>query len=408
MRTIRILPAEVDDLPPLASIQRAAFAPTAISRFIFGRVSPESDARHSIQRLSKALDDPGKAVYKAVQSVDGEAAAIVGLALWELPRQEGLPEEQEKPKKRKWPEGTDVEVAESFFSLMDFRPKERNYHLSILAVDPQRQRTGAGKALLQWGCRQADKQGVPVDLKATDLGMPLYLRCGFREFRDSIRGGVNGEIELFPMTRPALSLVPCTLADIPSLPQIYRLAFRPTAINQYCFPNVTSEAYDRWITARFTVALERRDEEGVKEEVMLAKRGDEVVGYAWYSFCPDLEQRGRSTTPRTFPVGADQPRTSKFMAKFDEHKETIKEAHWSFDNLAILPDAQGQGLGRALSLKLLERAREDGVKVTLESTELGLPLYEKLGYKRFKTPLVADDLPDVEQLWPMVYEHELA
>jgi GNAT superfamily N-acetyltransferase len=40
--------------------------------------------------------------------------------------------------------------------------------LSILVVDPDKQRTGAGGALLRWGLTRADEEGVICTLEATE------------------------------------------------------------------------------------------------------------------------------------------------------------------------------------------------------------------------------------------------
>ncbi|BGP19236.1 hypothetical protein JCM10213_007029 [Rhodosporidiobolus nylandii] len=403
MPHLQVIPAEPADFPSLARIQRAAFAPTAIQRTIFGGVSEDAHVAHSVSRMAKVVAHPHKALFKAVLSREGEDHAIVGMAIWELPKPEGTPDEPAQP--REWPEGTNVELAAGFFGrLGELAPKEPHYHLSVLVVDPSYQRTGAGKALLSWGCKKADEEGLLVHLEATDLGLPLYRRYGFEEYREPFTGGKNGALELYPMIRKPLSLAPCTLSDVPSLAPVYHAAFGPTRVNRYCFPNVTAEAMDAWLCPRFSNILKRRDEQGERTEILLAKRGDAVLGFALSAFSPAFDGTAQEQTKRTFPEGAELDRAQAFMAKLDAHKAAIKEAHWSLDILAVLPEAQGQGVGKALVLRVLERAKEDGIPASLESTEFGIALYEKLGFARSAAPLFADDLPEVEQLWPMVYE----
>jgi GNAT superfamily N-acetyltransferase len=45
------------------------------------------------------------------------------------------------------------------------------------------------------------------------------------------------------------------------------------------------------------------------------------------------------------------------------------------------PAYQGRGAGSLLSRKVLEMAAADGMPVYLESTEVAIPMYEKLGFK---------------------------
>ncbi|GAA5865135.1 hypothetical protein JCM8547_007725 [Rhodosporidiobolus lusitaniae] len=399
-----VAPATVADLPRLAQIQRDAFAPSSITRFIFANVSAEDHAAQATARLAKALQHPYKAVMKAILNTSGEVAAM---GFWELPKPEGYVEE--KQEERRFPPGTNVELAKELFGQLDFGIKERQLHLSILVVDPKYQKTGAGSTMLRWGCKLADEEKVPMYLEATDVGVPLYKRYGFVPFRPPVvvKAGVNDEIVLFPMMRPALSLSPLSRTDLPHLPQIYRLAFAPTLINQYCFPGVTPEAYQNWITSRMEAVLEAMEKGGGEREAVVARQGEKIVGYAMWSYEKGKTEGEQEKTERTFPAGADLARSRGFMGKFDAFRETIKEEHYSLDNLVILPEAQGTGIGKALCQVLLDKAREKELPAYLESTELGRIFYAKLGFTEFAAPLRPDDQLDVDMLWPMVYRQSV-
>jgi len=52
--------------------------------------------------------------------------------------------------------------------------------LAVLGVDPNQQRRGIGKLLLQWGLDQADRDGTEAYLVATAEGKPLYQANGFK------------------------------------------------------------------------------------------------------------------------------------------------------------------------------------------------------------------------------------
>ena len=56
-------------------------------------------------------------------------------------------------------------------------------------------------------------------------------------------------------------------------------------------------------------------------------------------------------------------------------------AYWHLQTLAVSPDYQRRGVGRCLLEWGLEMAREEGVSVTVESSDVGRQLYAKNGFK---------------------------
>ena len=52
--------------------------------------------------------------------------------------------------------------------------------------------------------------------------------------------------------------------------------------------------------------------------------------------------------------------------------------------VATLPEARNRGIATGLMAHALRNARDDGFRTTtLQSTKLGRPVYEKLGYRDF-------------------------
>ncbi len=70
----------------------------------------------------------------------------------------------------------------SGFAIMKFRDEES--HLFLLAVTPNRQRNGIGRALLAWlekSCRTAGMRHIRVEVRAGNLkARRFYERLGFR------------------------------------------------------------------------------------------------------------------------------------------------------------------------------------------------------------------------------------
>lgn len=52
--------------------------------------------------------------------------------------------------------------------------------LDVLATHPNFRRRGAATMLLRWGCDQADRDGLPVYIDASEAGVPVYEKYGFR------------------------------------------------------------------------------------------------------------------------------------------------------------------------------------------------------------------------------------
>lgn len=56
------------------------------------------------------------------------------------------------------------------------------WKLQYLAVHPAFQHRGVASIFLDWGKRQAEREGVPIGLESSQLARPLYLKNGFRRY----------------------------------------------------------------------------------------------------------------------------------------------------------------------------------------------------------------------------------
>lgn len=73
------------------------------------------------------------------------------------------------------------------------------WYLGSLAIDPTYQGKGIGKMLMQWGCEQSDRDGLPLYLEATPAGRGLYEKCGFESVEELTWPGVMHEGESYRM-----------------------------------------------------------------------------------------------------------------------------------------------------------------------------------------------------------------
>ena len=87
--------------------------------------------------------------------------------------------------KRQWPEGMHVDMVEDVWTrIAECRHrygKQLGPHVDveILATDPDYQRMGAGRMLLDAVCAQADRLGLPGYLEGSEEGKKLYESCEF-------------------------------------------------------------------------------------------------------------------------------------------------------------------------------------------------------------------------------------
>ena len=66
------------------------------------------------------------------------------------------------------------------------RPKEPNYYLEVIAVDPKFQGRGVGGAMLSHLIDTADAEGLPIYVSTTDpKTMPLYRKYGFHTISET-------------------------------------------------------------------------------------------------------------------------------------------------------------------------------------------------------------------------------
>ena len=75
-----------------------------------------------------------------------------------------------------------------------FDEKHESWHLSFAVVDPEMQGRGIGGMLVDWGLKNARKEGVPATVLASQVGRLLYRKKGFEHVgMNKVAEGVEGE-----------------------------------------------------------------------------------------------------------------------------------------------------------------------------------------------------------------------
>lgn len=140
-----------------------------------------------------------KAVTRAGQ---GDQERIIGFAIWTHMTEAPSPElEKVEDVEEVWPNKEDREfMARLWRDYIVPRTRAINeshnkgvYVLELLAVHPDYQRLGAGKALVQWGTKAADEQGLQAVVEGTPKGQRLYEQCGLRTEIEEMHFDVGDE-----------------------------------------------------------------------------------------------------------------------------------------------------------------------------------------------------------------------
>ncbi|KAI0536539.1 hypothetical protein GGR58DRAFT_475084 [Xylaria digitata] len=112
---------------------------------------------------------------------------IIGLAVWTHMKDPPPAELKDtEDVEQVWPDDEDREFMARLWR--DYvKPRTRAvqdsgekgvYVLELLAVHPDHQRLGAGRALVEWGTRAADRLGIKAVVEGTPAGRRLYEKCG--------------------------------------------------------------------------------------------------------------------------------------------------------------------------------------------------------------------------------------
>ncbi|OTB15228.1 hypothetical protein K445DRAFT_115203 [Daldinia sp. EC12] len=130
----------------------------------------------------------------------GNQDIIIGLAVWTLMK-EPPPAELAKAEnvEEVWPDEVDREYMTRLWSdyvvprsmAIENSGGKGVYVLELLAVHPDYQRLGAGTALVEWGTKAADKQGLQAVVEGTPVARRLYEKCGLHAKIEEMHFGVG-------------------------------------------------------------------------------------------------------------------------------------------------------------------------------------------------------------------------
>ncbi|GAA5906327.1 GNAT family N-acetyltransferase [Sporobolomyces salmoneus] len=192
-------------------------------------------------------------------------------------------------------------------------------------------------------------------------------------------------------------------SDFRALAEIYRPAFFQTRLTNYILSGVSPSACDEWFIKRLEKVYKEKYEDGNNGiEVIVAKRGEECVGFAWWDFFPSIEERHAGVEERFWPEGSPvREDVVEYMRRIEGADDLCRDAHWHLNILGVQLELQGQGIGRKMVHWGIDRAKQENVDCFLVSTEIGRPLYQRMGFIDIGEPLTATTRPEVTT-WPMI------
>lgn len=173
-------------------VYHAAFANDYLSSFTFPKtIAPEERIRWARARFLKTFSTPELHNFK-ISDISVSPPRIAAWARWQFPHvlsdEEKARRKEEKEREEKaggpWPQGANLEVCALKFGGI-YEARERNvdlgqdYIVHLLQTDPEYQRKGLGRWLLEDGLERVDEEGRRCHIEATNDGLPLYLKLGF-------------------------------------------------------------------------------------------------------------------------------------------------------------------------------------------------------------------------------------
>ncbi|OOF91859.1 hypothetical protein ASPCADRAFT_9269 [Aspergillus carbonarius ITEM 5010] len=150
--------ATVDDVPELTQLWYNAFSPSMLKAW------PDTPGVRQWWESANRHDMLNKPHEKYLKVVDpNNQGRIAAYAKWSLETAE-----ERGPRYPPWHPDMDVRHNDVFFqALENSRARlvgggRRNFYLDMLATHTDYRRKGAARLLLEWGCRVADQENVPV------------------------------------------------------------------------------------------------------------------------------------------------------------------------------------------------------------------------------------------------------
>lgn len=174
-------------------------------------------------------------------------------------------------------------------------------------------------------CPSGLKQSV-VNESFRVAGIPVYQRAGYELFGDSIKGGPDGVMELWPMRRRPLECRVATEQDFYTLAQLHREAFQPTKWYQALWGQVEPQAFEEWLLPQL-----KQWAKNTSDRLVIAVRGNTVLGYAHWEIKhgpQEWSEEQAGTLGAAHPVGTNVEVASAFSRDMGRYNASVEGDYW--------------------------------------------------------------------------------
>ncbi|EGO52098.1 hypothetical protein NEUTE1DRAFT_90027 [Neurospora tetrasperma FGSC 2508] len=191
---IRVREAVPADAEAITNILNDAFSANPMQQLMYPNGVSDASRSKSAARLFLPIPPSEGETFMVVPELlpegsDGpcEIVAFSDWCLFRNPRAEEEWNVQEVPRtQEQLGEDCDVRVFNEFIGGLHRKRREHmkgdpGLVLSTLVCQTNRQRLGAGKALLHWGTTLADELGLPLFLESSPTAYNLYKQFGFED-----------------------------------------------------------------------------------------------------------------------------------------------------------------------------------------------------------------------------------
>ncbi|KAI1658651.1 hypothetical protein F4813DRAFT_355838 [Daldinia decipiens] len=202
---VDISPLSDEEIPIAFQVLSKSFGHEApfVDIYFPSHDTPSGQAQGS-KRLTvwKQTSEASTFLKATTRGDQGDQELIIGFAVWTLMK-EAPPAELAKTEnvEEVWPDEADREFMTRLWSdyviprskAIEDSGGKGVYVLELLAVHPEYQRLGAGTALVEWGTKKADQQGLQAVVEGTPIARRLYEKSGLRAKIEEMRFDVGDE-----------------------------------------------------------------------------------------------------------------------------------------------------------------------------------------------------------------------
>lgn len=197
--TLTLRRATPSDIPALASIAHAAFAPSPLIHHV-APTSEEVSLAFWSAVIGSGVEGAPDAHVVVAEDASQAPAVLLGLAKWVYVREGGevpgifraVPSEEERGDGEGAGAGEDIfehvrdaELAKRYFAKQHeqharFMGGRGHWYLEMISTKREVKGLGTGRKLVEWGLEKVDADGCEAYLEASPEGRGLFERFGFR------------------------------------------------------------------------------------------------------------------------------------------------------------------------------------------------------------------------------------